>query len=216
MIKYIRLHLNRIFLICGLAMAASEIWKQLCLTFIVNSGHYYWWYFPFQLCSIPMYICLIMPWTTSVRLRKVLLTFLMDFGLLGGIFTFFDTSGLHYPYPPLTVHSFAWHILLILLGLTAGLAVEGGCTWRDYGRCTALYGGACIIATILNMLFYRFGAINMFYISPHYYMTQVIFKDIAASLGNTAGIFVYIAAILAGAAVFHMLWRLARRHMKIQ
>lgn len=216
MIKYIRLHLNRIFLICGLAMAASEIWKQLCLTFIVNSGHYYWWYFPFQLCSIPMYICLILPWTTSVRLRKVLLTFLMDFGLLGGIFTFFDTSGLHYPYPPLTVHSFTWHILLILLGLTAGLAVEGGCPWRDYGRCTALYGGACIIATILNMLFYRFGAINMFYISPHYYMTQVIFKDIAASLGNTAGIFVYMAAILAGAAVFHLLWRLARRHMNIQ
>lgn len=214
LITYNRLHYNRIYLICGLAMAASEIWKQLCLTFIVNHGHYYWWYFPFQLCSIPMYICLILPWAKSVRLRKVLLTFLMDFGMLGGVFTFFDTSGLHYSYAPLTVHSFAWHILLILLGLAAGLSLESDYSWKGYGRCTALYGGTCIIATIFNMVFYRFGAINMFYISPHYYITQVIFKEIAELLGNTAGIFIYIASIVSGAAVFHLIWNLISRNKK--
>ncbi|MCQ4663588.1 YwaF family protein [Extibacter muris] len=211
---YNRLHYNRIYLICGLAMATSEIWKQLCLTFIVNYGHYYWWYFPFQLCSIPMYICLILPWAKSVRLRKILLTFLMDFGMLGGIFTFFDTSGLHYSYAPLTVHSFAWHILLILLGLTAGLSLESDYSWKGYARCTALYGGTCIIATILNMVLYRFGAINMFYISPHYYITQVIFKDIAEFLGNTPGIFIYIASIVSGAFVFHLIWHLIYKNKK--
>ena len=35
---------------------------------------------------------------------------------LGGIFAFFDTSGMHYGYLPLTIHSYAWHILLITLG----------------------------------------------------------------------------------------------------
>lgn len=214
MITYNSRHYNHIYLICGLAMAASEIWKQLCLTFIVNQGHYYWWYFPFQLCSIPMYICLLLPWAKSVRLRKILLTFLMDFGMLGGIFTFFDTSGLHYSYTPLTVHSFAWHILLVLLGLTAGLSLESDYSWKGYGRCTALYGGACIIATVFNMVFYRFGAINMFYISPHYYITQVIFKDIAQFFGNTAGIFIYIGSIVAGAAAFHFIWHLFYRRRR--
>lgn len=214
MIIYNSRHYNHIYLICGLAMAASEIWKQLCLTFIVNQGHYYWWYFPFQLCSIPMYICLLLPWAKSVRLRKILLTFLMDFGMLGGIFTFFDTSGLHYSYTPLTVHSFAWHILLVLLGLTAGLSLESDYSWKGYGRCTALYGGACIIATVFNMVFYRFGAINMFYISPHYYITQVIFKDIAQFFGNTAGIFIYIGSIVAGAAAFHFIWHLFYRRRR--
>ncbi|WP_049729225.1 TMEM164 family acyltransferase [Dorea sp. D27] len=214
MIIYNSRHYNHIYLICGLAMAASEIWKQLCLTFIVNQGHYYWWYFPFQLCSIPMYICLLLPWAKSVRLRKILLTFLMDFGMLGGIFTFSDTSGLHYSYTPLTVHSFAWHILLVLLGLTAGLSLESDYSWKGYGRCTALYGGACIIATVFNMVFYRFGAINMFYISPHYYITQVIFKDIAQFFGNTAGIFIYIGSIVAGAAAFHFIWHLFYRRRR--
>ena len=45
----------------------------------------------------------------------------MDFGLLGGIFAFFDTSGMHYGYLPLTIHSYAWHILLITLGFISGL-----------------------------------------------------------------------------------------------
>lgn len=195
-------------------MAASEIWKQLCLTFIVNNGHYCWWYFPFQLCSIPMYICLILPWVKSVQIRKICLSFLMDFGLLGGIFTFFDTSGLHYPYGPLTVHSFAWHILLIILGLFAGLSGESDYSWKGWVQGTALYGAGCVIATAFNMIFYRFGDINMFYISPHYYMTQVVFKEIAAFLGNTAGIFVYIAAIITGAAIFHLIWHLIYENRK--
>lgn len=67
------------FFTCGILMAASEIWKQLTLTFLINHGAYDWWYFPFQLCSIPMYICLILPVISSQkypRLHQILLTFL--------------------------------------------------------------------------------------------------------------------------------------------
>ena len=73
------------FFYCGFLMLISEIWKQYCLTYIINDQTYNWWYFPFQLCSIPMYVCLILPWCYSPRIRGVLLVFLMDFGLLGGI-----------------------------------------------------------------------------------------------------------------------------------
>ena len=44
---------------CGLILAVSEIYKQGFLYYIVNGGQYDWWYFPFQLCSIPMYLCLL-------------------------------------------------------------------------------------------------------------------------------------------------------------
>lgn len=111
---------NRFYLYCGILMLLSELWKQWCLTYILNHGQYNWWYFPFQLCSIPMYLCLVIPWIHTERLRGILITFLMNFGLLGGIFAFFDTSGMHYEYLPLTIHSYAWHILLITIGLFAG------------------------------------------------------------------------------------------------
>ena len=108
---------------CGFLMLASEIWKQWTLTFVLNKGIYSWWHFPFQLCSIPMYVCLSIGLLSSARISRhlpaylqaradrlcsLLAAFLMDFGLLGGIFVFFDTSGMHYEYLPLTIHSYAY------------------------------------------------------------------------------------------------------------
>ncbi len=110
------------FSACGLCMLFSEIWKQYCLTFPVGGGSYNWWYFPFQLCSAPMYILLFLPYIKKQRTAHACLTFLMSFGLLGGIAVFADTTGLHYPLPALTIHSYMWHFLLILIGCFAAAA----------------------------------------------------------------------------------------------
>ena len=198
---------RKVFLYCGILMLASELWKQWTLTFLFNQGHYNWWYFPFQLCSIPMYVCLLLPFVTSPKIHSILLTFLMDFGLLAGIFTFFDTSGLHYGYVPLTMHSYIWHIILILLGIFAGITKEADISLRGYAGSASLFLGCCILATVFNHLFHYEGEINMFYISPYYVMNQKFFCHIARIFGNGAGIASYIFAILIGAFIFHQLWK---------
>ncbi len=192
-------------------MFLSEIWKQYCITFIINEHRYDWWHFPFQLCSIPMYVCLLLPFVRE-HARQVFLTFLKTFGLMGGIFTFFDTSGLHYTYAPLTVHSYLWHVLLIVLGITAGIcqikkeSPEKKDTARNFSGSAFLYLACCVFATIFNIIFHPYGNINMFYISPYYVMGQKVFKDIAAATGNGAGIFIYIAANLAGSYLIYCIW----------
>lgn len=196
----------RPFLYCGIFMLISEIWKQWCLTYILNGGSYNWWYFPFQLCSIPMYICLALPWIPSKQLRSILLAFLMDFGLLGGIFAFFDTAGMHYGYAPLTIHSFGWHILLILLGIYAGLHPDTDHSRTGYIGSILFYLSCCLIATTVNLTFDRFDLINMFYINPHYRMSQKVFCHIALVWGNTAGIYSYILATITGAGILHSMW----------
>lgn len=206
-----RQHKN-FFLYCGLLMLASEIWKQWSLTFLLNRGHYNWWYFPFQLCSIPMYLCLLLPWINSKKARSILLTFLMDFGLLAGIFTFFDTSGLHYGYTPLTVHSYAWHILLIIIGICAGRTKEADYSLGGFLKSSSLYLVCCLIATIFNLAFYQFGQINMFYISPYYRMSQKVFEYITVRFGNPAAIISYISAILLGSGIFHLFWTFMNRN----
>lgn len=197
----------------GIFMILSEIWKQLSLTYIVYEGCYNWWYFPFQLCSIPMYVCLILPFMKSESIRLALYAFLMDFGMVGGIFAFFDTTGMHYSYFPLTVHSYLWHIALILLGIAAGvrwrkLTNDSSLrdSFRNYRGAVAFYLLCCIIATFLNLFAYSYGTINMFYISPHYPMTQRVFTHIAHLLGNNAGIAVYIGSTIFGAGIFHIFW----------
>ena len=202
---------KKIFFCCGLLMLLTEIWKQWCLTYYLGGGQYNWWYFPFQLCSIPMYACLLLSFISSIKIRRALITFLMDYGLLAGIFTFFDTSGLHHPYLLLTLHSYAWHILLLLLGVYTGYMNMREVSIRDFAGSTAVYLSCCLIATLCNLAFYPYGTINMFYISPHYQMTQKVFRHIALLLGNNAGIAVYICATVTGACLIHLLWMRIRR-----
>lgn len=198
---------KKFFFYSGLLMLLSEIWKQWSLTYLVNGGTYDWWYFPFQLCSIPMYICLLLPWVTSFRLQNVFLIFLMDFGMLGGIFTFFDTSGLHYSYFPLTVHSFVWHVFLIFLGVYSGSRKEVDRSWKFFAGSVLFFLLCCLMATLFNLLFHSFGKINMFYINPYYSMAQIVFCRIAEVLGNEIGILVYIGSIIVGAGILHVFWR---------
>ena len=57
MIKKFSLHcIEKVLFFIGIFLLTSEILKQLLLTFVMNNGHYNLWYFPFQLCSLPMYL----------------------------------------------------------------------------------------------------------------------------------------------------------------
>ena len=108
-----RLHL---LFACGVFLAFSEVYKQLFLYYIENNRHYDWWYFPFQLCSVPMYLGLFIPMVPA-RIRNVFYLFIQDFGLLGGIMALAEPSGLMHPYWTMTVHGFLWHFNLIFMGL---------------------------------------------------------------------------------------------------
>lgn len=203
------------FLLCGLFLTGSEIWKQWYLTTAVNHGTYNWWYFPFQLCSIPMYVLLILPWVKKGRFRDSLLTFLMCYGLLGGIAVFADTSGLHYPAAALTVHSYLWHILLILIGIAAGRCylstpaekIAPAARFRaGFLGSTLIYAVCCVAASCLNALITPFGSIDMFYINPRYPMVQIVFSELAEAIGNTPAIFLYILSTVCGSLLLFLLW----------
>lgn len=192
----ISLPVTQILWICGLILAVSEIYKQLFLYEIVNQNHYNWWYFPFQLCSTPMYLCLLFP-VFSVRLQKAAAVYLESFGFLGGIMALAEPSGLMHPYWILTLHGFLWHILLIFLGFfCTGLNLskkEEGL----FSDSLALFFIFCFIATLIN-IFTR-GKSDMFYISPYYPITQIVFRQISLTCGILPGIISYLLSICVGA-----------------
>ncbi len=115
----------------GIFLAVTEIFKQICL-FRAAGGHYDWWYFPFQLCSMPMYMCLACTFSHSGRVRRLLCTFMHNFSLLGALAVIFDTSGLYHESLLLTAHSFLWHILIIFLGALIGFSGRMDVSWKGY------------------------------------------------------------------------------------
>lgn len=196
---------RNVFLITGIVMLACETAKQLILT-LYGDG-YQFWYLPFQLCSIPMYAAVLAGAVKKGNFTDACESFIGTFGLLAGIMAFFDTSGFHYDIPILTVYSYVWHILLIMLGIYANVVRR---SFRFIPPMLIFLVSAGI-AELINYIC-RNELINMFYINPKYMMAQIGFRMLVEPLGNTAAILIYIAGIAVGAGIINAAaWLIRRR-----
>jgi hypothetical protein len=198
--------LPHLLFICGLALLGTELWKQLFLYYVVNEQIYNWWYFPFQLCSLPMYFCLTLPFVPGRKGQEILCTFMQDFNLLGGIMALAEPSGLLHPYWFLTFHGLIWHLLLIYIGLVIAFTRFSDISFNGFTKTLPLFLICCIIASIINRTAKPLGQANMFYISPYYPSAQIVFHDIAVALGTGVGNIVYIFATCLGGFIIHFIF----------
>lgn len=177
----------------AIILPASEVCKQIIL--YRQNGFYDWWYFPFQLCSLIMYLLPVRQMCKSRRLNKYIDTFLIDFGLVGGVAVFMDQSGMQYNRAVLTVHSYLWHTAMIFVAIHLARRVKG----LHFAKGVAVYLAGVVLTTAINTVFRGRGLINMFYISPYLDMAQLLFKDIARLTTQTVAKVLYVLATIAAA-----------------
>lgn len=68
-----------------------------------------------------------------------------------GIAVFADTTGLHYPLPALTIHSYMWHILLIIISLFAAAALFSRNTDEIIANASTLHSNTDATASVPNV-----------------------------------------------------------------
>ena len=189
---------DMILLVLGILLILSEIYKQLFHFYIVDHHTYDWWIFPFQLCSLPMYISVIIPFVKKQKPKLILETFLMDICLLGGIMALLFPSGMMHSYVVLTWHSFLWHFILIFLGVHIALTKPVISIRYSYLWTAVLFLFNALVASMFNFLFHSYGNINMFYISSYRPMTQPIFMNLEPIIGRIPTILCYLICIVFG------------------
>ena len=202
-------YFRHILFSCGVLLALMELYKQAFLYVIEFHGHFDWWYFPFQLCSLPMYLCLLLPFVPH-KYQRIFCTFMYNYNLLGAVMVFVDPSGLMHPYWTLTLHGFIWHILLIFIGLLIAFSRMVLPTAKGFWQSTAVFAVGCVIATIINVTSHPYGNADMFYITPYYATTQIVYSQIAAKFGIFAGNAVYVLSIILGAWLLHLVFQAER------
>ena len=202
-------YFRHILFSCGVLLALMELYKQAFLYVIEFHGHFDWWYFPFQLCSLPMYLCLLLPFVPH-KYQRIFCTFMYNYNLLGAVMVFVDPSGLMHPYWTLTLHGFIWHILLIFIGLLIAFSRMVLPTAKGFWQSTAVFAVGCVIATIINVTSHPYGNADMFYITPYYATTQIVYSQIAAKFGIFAGNAVYVLSIILGAWLLHLVFQVER------
>lgn len=197
----------------GLVLALSEVYKQFFYFFVMMDNAYSWGDFPFQLCSVPMYFCLIAPWLKSGKLQRGMYSFMILYNLLGGAIAFTEPSGLLHDYWFLTMHALVWHMLLVFIGLFLCFSRRGAASIADYWGATWTFIGLCIIAFLLNC-FVQFGLhehMNMFFVGPGD-SPLIVFKQFSQWFGWYINTLIYIPVVCIGAyIIFRIIHALQHR-----
>ena len=197
---------NWILFSIGLLLAVSEVFKQLFYYFAVENNCYSWGDFPFQLCSVPMYMCLIAPWLKPGKLQRGMFSFMVLYNLLGGAISFTEPSGLLLDRWFLTIHALIWHMLLVFIGLFLCFSKRGGNRKSDYKGATWTFIALCGIAFGLNC-FVQFGLgkhMNMFFVGPGN-SPLAVFSQFSQWFGWHVNTFIYIFAVCLGAYIVFVL-----------
>lgn len=206
-------HVRKVLVRAGWLLLLLEVYKQLFLYYIVNGGAFDCWYFPFQLCSVPMYLCLILPLLKKGP-RAALMTF------MGGCTFISAAAALIYPedilrsYVTLTAHGFIWHGILLFISL---LILLTGCvdtSARGLRKAAVLFLILCVIAVNINIVAEpvmpairaAHPAVShdwaaMFYLNPFHISPQPVIGSIQKTAGIPAGLALYIIAIITASSL---------------
>ncbi len=196
----------RLLIFCmGAFLLCTEVYKQLFHYYCMGERGYKWWIFPFQLCSVPMYLCLIAPFLKPGRVSRAMYNFMMIYNLLGGFMAFIEPSGINHAWWGLTLHAYIWHMMLVFIGLFLNFGGYGGRKMKDFWQASVTFVVLCAIAFCINVLFYDVsgGSINMFFVGPAN-SSLVVFKDIAANFGWYVSTLLYIPVVCLGAFIIFL------------
>jgi uncharacterized membrane protein YwaF len=178
----------------------TEIYKQCFYYFYRENHEYNYGIFPFQLCSVPMYLCMIAVFLKPGKVRDGIYGFMTTYNLLGGIMAFIEPSGITHGYLTLTLHAYLWHMTLIFIGIY--LIISGRCakTKKDFLQAAATFVVLCAVAFCINIIFWDAanGDINMFFVGPRN-SPLIIFEDIAKNFGWYVSTALYIPVVTLGA-----------------
>jgi hypothetical protein len=210
---------------CGWVLAAMEAYKQLFLYYAVNNGVYDWWYFPFQLCSVPMYLCILLPLLFRGRsgisspAASTVLTFLAVFTFTGATAALIMPEDFLRSYVTLTLHGFIWHGILLFISFTVLLSDMEDLSPRGFARAALLFLMMCAIAVCINIhaepvmaASYSEGLIRnpyaaMFYLNPYHLSPQPLVDTIQKSAGIPLGLALYVISIIAVSGLLCLLFR---------
>ncbi len=196
-------------------LIVTEIFKQFFCMYVINGGEFYWYELPFQLCSMPIYLCPLAALCKNERIERACYGFMMTYNLIGGISAVFEPSGMFHSWAFLTAHSVFWHYSLVFLGFYIIFSRRGGKTMRDFLDTVKLFCVLCFIAFAINTLvgITTDYLIQMFFVGPNP-PTIIVFSTIAQKFGWAASTVIYIPLLSLAAGIMFALAQIGRKKIK--
>lgn len=189
----------------GTLMILFEVLKQLHNAYDVdtNTWEYDWYYFPFQFCSVPMYVLVVIGCLKDCKFKAVLCDFLATFGLFGGALVMLYPGDVFTGSILINIHTMVHHGLMVVMG---ALMYFSG---NSKAKHKTILNGVIVFAVIVTIAFISniiAGALhledfNLFYIGPYKRCHLTVLSNIwdalkltgtSISFGNFVFLLIYV------------------------
>ena len=195
----------------GIMLIVSEIYKQVFYT--LDAGHYQWYAFPFQFCSVPMYFAFIAPLVKNEKVKDAIYKFLASFGLVAGLAVMlYPDSCFSTSYITILIHTMLWHSSMVVMGVYLIFSRGYGKSLKEIIPAFIIFSGIVILALVANLIAYEvyFGdpvknihndKFFLLYISPYYETPLPILSDIKNVVEFPIFFILYLVVFLTGIAI---------------
>lgn len=202
---------RKILLVYSLICIGLEVFKQISFTFNVEGGvitaDYQWYAFPFQFCSVPMFVALFAALIPSSLFYRACIAFLSTFGVIAGVLVmampntvFIDTIGVN-------IQTMVHHGSQITIGLYLLIRTKA-CE-----KASSAFGGVAVfltaiaVALILNCTMIHVipegETFNMFFISPYFETTLPVYSTIQPKVPYPVFLSLYVFPYITVALGIH-------------
>lgn len=186
-----------------------EITKQVIWSYNGQAWHYQWYAAPFQLCTTPIYVCLLAAHLPKCRLRDSLLSYVAYVTILGSLATAAYPESCFVKTVLVNVHTMFLHMgsLTVSIYLLFKEISPDRKSWISGYKVFLLFSS---MAELLNITVYHSGILNgqtfnMFYISPYFISALPVFSTIQQQVPFLLFLLVYLGAVFVGSGCIFLL-----------
>ena len=192
----------------------TEILKQISWSFEFNEltasfeFDYLWYSFPFQLCTTPMYVCLICFLMKECKLRDYLLSYVAYITILGSISVIFIPDNCFVESIVANIHTMCLHYGSFLVSMYLLMSGTVKIHLKEFLKGLSVFFGFVTIANIMNLFMYNSGitegeTFNMFYISPYFISELPVFNVIQQNVPYILFLLTYLVALSLGGFIIY-------------
>jgi len=183
--------IKKVILISGIIMVIFEIYKQIIFNY--DGTGYEWYAFPFQFCSTPMYLYLVLGLSKNKKLDEYLIAYLATYATFAGFAVMIYPSSVFVDVIGINIQTMVHHGLIAAIGIS--LLVRYKLDYKAFFKGMTVFvilsGIAYAMNTVWNIIEPDI-VFNMFFINPKYGTEIPVLSMIEPVVPHIVFLFVYV------------------------
>ncbi|MGD9604747.1 MAG: hypothetical protein AB7V00_01165 [Bacilli bacterium] len=188
---------KNILLFFSILLLSFEVYKQLVFTIEKDVWSYQWYAFPFQFCSVPMYVAFITAFLKPGKIKNAFYNFLGTFCLFAGLAAMFYPDDVFISTLGISIQTMVHHGSMVIIGFYCLISGRTTINKKSIIGSGIVFSVLFLMALGMNLLFKNVnGTFNMFFISPYYQCHLPVLSQIQSQFGYVVFLLSYLLGFI--------------------